>query len=153
VKLIPVIRSGYEGIEKFVDEVNECEAILSSSLHGLIVSHAYGVPATWCDITNTKDSIAGDGTKFLDYMMSVGIKTKSPIKIKKGSTISLSYAKRTFDIPKKQINLDKLLSVAPFDKNEPRQKGVLDKLRPAKARVLRQAKKSAVIRKVYHKLK
>ena len=43
VKLIDISRS-YDGLEGFVDETLECDAVLSSSLHGLIISNAYKVP-------------------------------------------------------------------------------------------------------------
>src|SRR5690606_14989003 len=32
-------------VETVVGDINKCAAILSSSLHGLIVAHAYGTPA------------------------------------------------------------------------------------------------------------
>ena len=58
-----------EDVKKVVLEITSCKYILSSSLHGLIVSHAYGIPALWI-----KDGyIETDGFKFSDYFASVGI--------------------------------------------------------------------------------
>lgn len=72
VKEISILRCGYDEIEAFIDELSECEMILSTSLHGLIVSHAYGIPARWCTFSDGA-AISGDGTKFLDYFLSVNM--------------------------------------------------------------------------------
>ncbi len=57
-------------IERVVDEITSCRAILSSSLHGIIASHAYGIPAIWMK----HGYIDTDGFKFADYFSSVNIK-------------------------------------------------------------------------------
>jgi hypothetical protein len=53
-----------------VDQIRQCRAIVSSSLHGIIVAHAYGIPAAWVRLGNRLD---GDDTKFRDYAASVGV--------------------------------------------------------------------------------
>jgi hypothetical protein len=53
-----------------VGEIRRCRAILSSSLHGIIVAHAYGIPAAWVRLGNR---LMGDDVKFADYAASVGI--------------------------------------------------------------------------------
>lgn len=53
-----------------VREIRECRAIVSSSLHGLIVAHAFGIPAAW---VKWSDRLTGDDVKFHDYALSVGI--------------------------------------------------------------------------------
>lgn len=55
--------------EKFVKELNECELILSSSLHGIIVADSYGIPAHHVVLSN---NVWGNGFKFRDYYASVG---------------------------------------------------------------------------------
>lgn len=50
--------------EKFIDELCQCENIISSSLHGLILSDAYGIRNKWAIFS---DKIVGGGFKFLDY--------------------------------------------------------------------------------------
>jgi hypothetical protein len=53
-----------------VAEIRQCRAIFSSSLHGIIVAHAYGIPAAWIRLGNRLD---GDDVKFADYAASVDI--------------------------------------------------------------------------------
>ncbi len=56
-------------VEKIVREICQCEYVLSSSLHGLIVAHAYEIPALWIKA----GYIDTDGFKFWDYFSSVDI--------------------------------------------------------------------------------
>lgn len=57
-------------IEKTTVEILKCKKIVSSSLHGIIVAHAYGIPAIWQKFSN---NIFGDDIKYQDYFESVGI--------------------------------------------------------------------------------
>lgn len=67
---LPVIDLMTDDFLKTTDEILACEAIISSSLHGLIVAHAYGIPAIWVQFSN---KLSGDNTKYADYFMSVGL--------------------------------------------------------------------------------
>jgi pyruvyltransferase len=57
-------------IESVIDQIVSCEAVASSSLHGLIASHAYGIPALWVKF---RDLPHGDDSKFHDYYLSLGL--------------------------------------------------------------------------------
>lgn len=54
----------------FLRELWRCHSIVSSSLHGIITAHAYGIPAAWVKMS---DKLSGDDTKFHDYAQSVGM--------------------------------------------------------------------------------
>lgn len=56
-------------IEQIVSQITSCYCTLCSSLHGIIVSHAYNIPSLWIKMGN----IGTDGFKFYDYFSSVGI--------------------------------------------------------------------------------
>lgn len=67
IKVIDLMTMNVESVTK---EILECEQTISSSLHGIIVSHAYGIPSVWLKFS---DKLFGDGVKFLDYLESVGL--------------------------------------------------------------------------------
>lgn len=52
IKFISIEREGNEEIESFIDEVCSCKAIFSSSLHGIVLAQAYGIPAQWIQVTD-----------------------------------------------------------------------------------------------------
>ena len=56
------------GSEKFIDELLECENVISSSLHGLIAADAYGIPNARVNVSN---KLIGGDFKFKDYCYSV----------------------------------------------------------------------------------
>jgi hypothetical protein len=77
IKLINV----FLGVEEFIEQIASCEYVLSSSLHGLVFAHAYGIPAGWIRIG---DSIGGDGTKYRDHLLSVGAEPYEPLDLRSG---------------------------------------------------------------------
>lgn len=56
-------------VKRIVEEITSCEYVLSTSLHGVIVGHAYNIPSLWIK----KGYIGTDGFKFHDYFSSVDI--------------------------------------------------------------------------------
>ena len=113
-------------LEKVINDFLSCDYILSTSLHGLIVAHAYGIPAIWFE----ESKLLGDGSKFIDYFKSVGIEPYEAFKISNIDLNVLSvkeFFKKNDNISLPKIDLsaiqEGLLSVAPFKiKDEFKQK-------------------------------
>ena len=58
------------GVWKVLRAVAQCQQIVSSSLHGLVVADALGIPNQWVQLS---DAVAGDGFKFHDYYSVFGL--------------------------------------------------------------------------------
>jgi hypothetical protein len=114
VRVIGVLRDGYGGIESFIDELCSCERVLSSSLHGLIVSHAYGIPAQWFTLSDSASEVPGDGTKYHDYLLSVGLDAGEPLRLAVGARVDSKMA-TCESLPRRPIDTDRLISVAPWE--------------------------------------
>jgi hypothetical protein len=65
-----VVDMGCGNLEAVIDAILSCGATVSSSLHGLVFSHAYGVPTRHVTFS---DKVFGDGTKFHDHYEAIGI--------------------------------------------------------------------------------
>ena len=101
------------GTEKFVDEILECENIISSSLHGLIAADAYGIPNARVNVSN---KLIGGDFKFKDYCYSVERELDYGYQLTKETTVEnimdLHFNKSiTFD-------REKLLESAPWNYEE-----------------------------------
>lgn len=64
-----IINLNNTNVEIVINNILKCEYIISSSLHGIIIAHAYGIPAIWIKLGD----INTDGIKFKDYFSSVNI--------------------------------------------------------------------------------
>jgi hypothetical protein len=113
IRLISPKLVGYAAIESFVDAIIGCRSILTSSLHGLIVAHAYGVPARWCTFGDKAAPLAGDGTKFLDYFLSVGQPEQDPLDLSQVEVIDESLARHVDQYVDLQFDGDTLLAAFP----------------------------------------
>lgn len=65
-----VINMKSTDVEVTLKEINECEFILSSSLHGIIFAHSFGIPAVHLE---NKPLYSRDNFKFKDYYSVLNI--------------------------------------------------------------------------------
>lgn len=101
-----------EDVEGTLDAMLDCKRLISSSLHGLILADAYGIPNVWLDSHTPK----GFEFKFWDYLLSVG-KPRDPISLdfaRTDWTLSRLIDELPFDDRPITINLQALRDACPF---------------------------------------
>lgn len=111
---IDIRRIGYEAIEAFIRELLECEAILSTSLHGLIAAQAYGIPTRWCTLSSAGKALPGDGTKFLDHYAVLGIAAQAPLDLAGLDAVGADLAGLCTERATRPFDALALLDAAPF---------------------------------------
>jgi hypothetical protein len=99
-----------DAIETVIDRIATSSFIASSSLHGLITSHAYGVPAVWVKF---RDLPSGDDSKFYDYYLSAGQDPPTPIWLASDRIDADALAAKA-TLPAILPNLDLLWNACPF---------------------------------------
>jgi hypothetical protein len=62
--------------EIFFPEIASCEAIASTSLHGLIFGEALGIPTLWLEVS---DKVIGQGFKFADWFSLARNPQREPV--------------------------------------------------------------------------
>ena len=108
VKIIDICRD----IEDVIDDICECDMTISSSLHGIIVSHAYGIKSCWVKFS---EKILGDNSKYFDYYSSLGLSVHKPIIIDyKRMMYNITKLIENYPNPKFPIDTKNLMRVCPF---------------------------------------
>lgn len=101
---------GYKEWRFFIDEISSCEYIASTSLHGLIVAEAYGVPNIW--LRKTSGELA-DTFKFEDFYASI---KKYPFNLEYNSNLSIDeIIEACQKWTSGDIKLDSLIESCPFN--------------------------------------
>ena len=103
----------YSDWKDVVDNINRCEQIISSSLHGLILSDAYNIPNVWVEFS---DKVIGQGFKFRDYFSSVERENMEPMRMQ--SLVKEEDIEKMIKSWKPiSIDLGKLIAACPFGIN------------------------------------
>lgn len=92
-----------------IDQICSCEVIVSSSLHGLIISEAYSIPNVWMKVGG---SVLVDDFKFHDFFLSLGCDRDAYL-------IETSFSKievleHATNWKKHELNLNPMLEMCPF---------------------------------------
>jgi hypothetical protein len=111
-RIVDVRRS----VQEVVADITACSATLSSSLHGLIVSHAYGVPSLWVEFGEGDHASSGGRFKFHDYYLGGGIEAPPDVLSLRGDEgrQDLAAMARAAPRPDTDAMAERLMAVCPF---------------------------------------
>lgn len=90
-----------------VKKIASCETILSSSLHGLIVSDSFHIPNQHILLYPFGERMVGDGYKFSDYYSSYGLKDTPIIMDQIKNWPSITEIERSYQIDSKIVEQKK----------------------------------------------
>lgn len=97
------------GVREVADQICSCDAIASSSLHGMVLADAYGIPSRWIRFS---DRVEGSGFKFEDYLAGVNRRQREPLTVTDSTTPDVMLAELRADPV--DVDLDRLLTACPF---------------------------------------
>ncbi|WP_122464911.1 MULTISPECIES: polysaccharide pyruvyl transferase family protein [Brevundimonas] len=97
-----------------VDQIASAQCVLSTSLHGVIVAQAYGVPWVWLRIKEA--GLIGGDFKFEDYFTTIDrdgvrVATLDPGAI---NDLNIRAVSEFAYLPKPKLNFDDLLEAFPY---------------------------------------
>lgn len=98
--------------EAFIDDLLSCQVVISSSLHGLILSDAYNIPNSWVRFS---DRIGGGTWKFDDYYSTTTTPNRSVTSVKciRDLEHMINYPDSVFQVSHFQESLDGLIDCFP----------------------------------------
>lgn len=96
-------------VERVVDDVCKCKGIASSSLHGLVVADAYGIPNVWIEFSK---KVAGSPTKFIDYWSGIGLEPLPMMDVRERPPVEEMIGRILYRPIRN--NLDNLMRACPF---------------------------------------
>jgi pyruvyltransferase len=101
-----------DDIEGTLDRILQCEKIVTSSLHGLIIADAYGIPSAWVESSTPR----GGEFKYYDYFLSVDKVRHAQIMPKGGLKLTEEWIASALEFDGRPITFDPyaLLDACPF---------------------------------------
>lgn len=101
-----------QDVETVIKNIVSCEATVSSSLHGIILSQSYKVPCAWI---SSGVQLMGDGIKFLDYFeagQAFGVQPRTLVDNE--SVLAMEKMAREAPVPSLDPLIRPLLDICPF---------------------------------------
>jgi hypothetical protein len=86
-----------------VKQIGECELVISSSLHGMIVADSFHIPNIHITLNN---GMFGDGNKYNDYLSAFGI-THTPFDCSNCDIPTIEYIKNNYKISSEAVEMKK----------------------------------------------
>jgi pyruvyltransferase len=101
-----------DSVTDVIDQINQCENIISSSLHGIVTAVAYEIPSAWVKFS---DRIGGDDFKYHDFYSTTNSINTTYIDLR-NFNLSMALSLRDYDYPYIYYteNPNDLLKVCPF---------------------------------------
>lgn len=96
-------------VDLVVRQIAECDWVASSSLHGLVIADALGIPNTWIQLSR---NVMGNGFKFLDYFSGVGRPPVDAVQVTNQTTLD-DLMRQAHSAPI-AFSADDLLEACPF---------------------------------------
>ncbi|WP_082473075.1 polysaccharide pyruvyl transferase family protein [Methylobacterium sp. Leaf85] len=112
IKIISLLSVSFDDIECVIREISSCKEIVTTSLHGLIVAHAYGIPSQSASIEDEVGN-AHDSFKMQDYKLSVGLADLA-LRVPQNFTDLAWLERRECVLPPSQIDSKALRAAFPF---------------------------------------
>lgn len=113
-----IIRLGqYKHWQDIIDRICECENILFSSLHGLILAEAYGVPNVWIEFGKP---LIGGHFKFHDFFLSIHCDREKPVTIERKEFPKERIDQELSNWEQGYIDLKPLIKACPFKLKKPK---------------------------------
>ena len=108
---VKVIDLGTGDVEGVIAAILSCRAIVTGSLHGLIMADAYGIPSAW---VMSRTAYGGE-YKFFDYFSTVN-KFRNPRGFDTSRPVTAATLRASFEFDDRPIEFDHraLLDVCPF---------------------------------------
>lgn len=83
-------------------QIAQCRVVLSSAMHGLIVSDSFNIPNQWIELSN---NVIGNGYKFRDYYSVFNIENPQPIDLRSQTVTDedIDKIRQAYSITKEQV--------------------------------------------------
>jgi len=98
------------GITEVIQQVCSCRAIVSSSLHGIILAEAYDIPAAWLQVDGGV-RLVGKHFKFVDYLQATN-RENIPLVLASGTRLDPDHIPW---LPPAQFDAQRLFATCPFN--------------------------------------